>query len=169
MIRGIVNEYLLPTIPVRVKKLDGEWQKLSILLDTGSEAGFMLAETTVSQHGIAVRHDYNLPASIGPLQGPGNSIPMPPYWVELQMEETSRVAEAEILETDDFSSVIGPAHLSYRRGAGSTCLTRIGHYRKLLTICKANPTTRQHKATLAARPKISFERRKASHSDLFLE
>ena len=64
-----------------------------------------------------------------------------------QMEETSRVVEAEILETDDFSGVIGPAHLSYRRGAGSTCLTRIGHYRKLLTICTANPTTRQHKAT----------------------
>ena len=102
-------------VPVSVKKLDGDWQKLSILLDTGSEVGFMLAETTVSQHSIAIRHDYNSPASIGPLQRSGNGIPMPPCWVELQMEGNSRVVEVQTLKTDDFSGVIGPTLLLNRR------------------------------------------------------
>ena len=115
MISGIVNEKLLPIIPVRVKKLDGAWQKLSVLLDTGSAVSFMLAETTISQHGIAFRHDYNSPASVGPIQRPGNSMPMPPYWVELELEGTSRVVEAHILETDDFQGVIGPDLLPNRR------------------------------------------------------
>ena len=63
MIKGIVSGHLLPMIPVSLKKLDGDWQNLNILLDTGSEVGFMLPETTASRHDIAIRLDYNSPAS----------------------------------------------------------------------------------------------------------
>ena len=72
MIKGIVSGYLLPMIPVSLKKLDGDWQNRNILLDTGSEVSFMLAETTASQHGIAIRLDYNSPASIVSVQRLGN-------------------------------------------------------------------------------------------------
>ena len=75
----------------------------------------MLAENTISQHGIAIRHDYNSPASIGPIQRSGNSMPTSPCWVELELEGTSRVVEAHILETDDFPGVIGPDLLLNRR------------------------------------------------------
>ena len=102
-------------VPVCVKKQDGDWQKLDILLDTGSAKGCMLAKTTVNQHGIAIRHDYNSPASIGPLPCPGNSMPMSPIWVELQLEGNARVVEAKILKTDDFSGVIGSSLLLNRR------------------------------------------------------
>ena len=113
--RGTVNESLLPIIPASFKKLDGDWQKLRVLLDTGSKVGLMLAEATVSQHGIAIRYDYNSPASIGPILRLGNSMPMPPHWVELQLEGIPRVVENKILETDDFSGVIGPSLLLNRR------------------------------------------------------
>ena len=115
MIRGIVNGHLLPMVPVSVKKLDGEWQELSILLDTGSEFGFMLSETTASELGIAVRYNRDSPASIGPILRPGNSMPMLPHWVELQLEGIPRVVEDKILKTDDFAGVIGPSLLLRRR------------------------------------------------------
>ena len=101
MIRGIVNEHLLPMVPVNVKKLDGDWQELSILLDTGSEFGFMLSEATASELGIAVRFNRDSPASIGPIPRLGNSMPMPPHWVELQLEGIPRVVEDKTLKTDD--------------------------------------------------------------------
>ena len=72
MIRGFVNEKLVPIVPVGVKKLDGDWQKLDILLDTGSEVDCMLAETTVGQYGIAIRHRYDSPVSVGSVQILGN-------------------------------------------------------------------------------------------------
>ncbi len=102
-------------VPVNVKKVDGGWQELSILLDTGSEFGFMLAETTANEHGIAVRYNRDSPASIGPILRPGDSMPMPPLWVKLQLEGIPRVVEIKILKTDDFAGVIGPSLLLDRR------------------------------------------------------
>ena len=115
MIKGIVSGHLLPMIPVSLKKLDGDWQNLNILLDTGSEVGFMLPETTASRHGIAIRLDYNSPASIVSVQRLGNSMPMSPCWVELQLEGYPRVVEAQIISRDAFSGVIGPTLLLNRR------------------------------------------------------
>ena len=115
MIRGIVNEHLLPMVPVNVKKLNGDWQELSILLDTGSEFGFMLSETTASELGIAVRYNRDSPASTGPILRPGDSMPMPPHWVELLLEGIPRVVEDNTLKTDDFAGVIGPSLLLNRR------------------------------------------------------
>ena len=40
---------------------------------------------------------------------------MSPYWVELQLEGYSRVVEAQILKTDDFSGAIGPDLLLNKR------------------------------------------------------
>ncbi len=102
-------------VPVNVKKLDGDWQELSILLDTGSEFVFMLAETTASELGIAVRNDRDSPASIGPIPRLDDSMPMPPHWVKLQLEGIPRVAKNKILKTDDFAGAIGPSLLSNRR------------------------------------------------------
>ena len=111
MIRGIVNKHLLPMVPVGVRKLDEDWQELSILLDTGSEFDFMLAETTASELGIAVRYDRDSPASIGPIPRLDDSMPMPPHWVELQLEGIPRVVKNKILKTDDFAGAIGPSLL----------------------------------------------------------
>lgn len=115
MISGSVNKDLLPMVPVKVKKLDGDWQELCVLLDTVSEFGFMLSETTASELGIAVRYDGDSPASIGPILRLGDSMPMPPHWVKLQLEGNSRVVEAKIIKTDDFAAVIGPSLVLNRR------------------------------------------------------
>ena len=115
MIKGTVNKRLLPLVPVSVKKLDGDWQELNVLLDTGSEIGFMLAEATASQHGIATRLDRDSPASAVPVSYFDSSIPMPLPWVELELEGIPRVVECEILNTDYFPGVIGPSLLSNRR------------------------------------------------------
>ena len=102
MIKGIVSGHLLPMIPVSLKKLDEDWQNLNILLDTGSEVGFMLPMTTASQYGIAIRLDYNSPASIVSVQRLGNSMPISPCWVELQLEGYPSVVEVQIIDCDDF-------------------------------------------------------------------
>ena len=115
MISGSVNANLLPMVPVKIRKLDGDWQELSVLLDTGSEFDFMLAETTASELGIAVRYDRDSPASIGPIPRLDDSMLMPPHWVELQLEGNSRVVEAKTIKTDDFAGVIGPSLLLNRR------------------------------------------------------
>ena len=115
MIQGIVNELLLPMVPVKVKKLDEDWQELDFLLDTGSEFDSMLAETTASELGIAVRYDRDSPASIAPIPRLDDSIPMPPHWVKLQLEGNSRVAKNKINKTDDFAGAIGPSLLLNRR------------------------------------------------------
>ena len=115
MIRGSVNERLLPIVPVSVRKLDGDWQELSVLLDTGSEFRLMLAETTASELGIGDRYNRDSPASIGPIPRLGDSMPSSPHWVELQLEESLRVVEHKTLKTDDFAGVIGPSLLSNQR------------------------------------------------------
>ncbi len=102
-------------VPVSVRKLDGDWQELSILLDTGSEFDFMLAETTAIELGIAVRYDRDSPASISPIPRLDDSMTMPPHWVELQLEGIPRVAKNKIIKTDDFAGAIGPSLLLNRR------------------------------------------------------
>ncbi len=115
MISGTVNEYLLPMVPVSVKKLDGDWQKLNILLDTGSEVCFVLKGAKVSRYCIATEPRYNLPTFIDPLQLGSASMPMLPCRVELLLEGNPRVVEAQILERHDFSGHMGPDFLLNRR------------------------------------------------------
>ncbi len=117
MISGSLNKYLLPVIPVSVKKLDGMWQKLDFLLDTGSEFSCMLSEAAAIQYDIAARPHCNSPASFRLSQRPDNSIPLSTCWVELQMEGNSRVVKTKLksFKTDHFSGVIGPGFLLERR------------------------------------------------------
>ena len=115
MISGFVNAKLLPMVPVSLKKLDGGWQELDVLLDTGSEYRFMLAETTATHHDIAIRLDCNSPASIVSVQHLGNSISMSPCWVELQLEGYPKVVEVRIIKSGVVSGVIGPSLLLHRR------------------------------------------------------
>lgn len=102
-------------VPVRVKKLDGDWQELCFLLDTGSDFDSMLAETMASELGIAVRYEPDSPASIGPIPRLDDSMLMPSHWVELQLEGIPRVAKNKILKTDKIAGAIGPSLLLGRR------------------------------------------------------
>ena len=115
MIQGTVNEDLLPIVPIRVKKLDGDWEKLCALLDTGASPGLMLAETTVIQHRIALRHDRNSSAAVGYVRPPDCSIPTHPYWVKLQLGGVLKDVEAQIIKADHFPGVIGPCLLLNQR------------------------------------------------------
>ena len=113
MISGIVNEKLLPIIPIRVKKLDGAWQKLSVLLDTASDRGLVLRRATAIRHGIAIAPDRNALATIDPADLPSNSISISHYWVEL--EGYPRPVEAEIREKLHFSGLLGTDLMQGRR------------------------------------------------------
>ena len=100
MIRGKVNKKLLPMIPVSVKKRDGNWMELNVLLDTGSEVGFMMAPATAN--------DYDsLAATIG--------LPAELFDVKLLLGESHWSVTAKILKTDDVSGLIGPRLLLNRR------------------------------------------------------
>ena len=98
-------------VPVSVRKWDGDWEGIGVLLDTGSEFGFMLAETTASELGIADRYNRDSPASIGRILRLGDSMPM----LELQLEGISRVVEVNIIKPNDFAGAIGPSLLLHRR------------------------------------------------------
>ena len=117
MISGSLNNYGNPIIPVSVKKLNGKWQNLNFLLDTGSELDCMLAEAAAIEHGIAIRPDRDSQATIPLSTLPDDSIPPPPCWVELQIEGNSRVVKTEVksFRKDEFSGVIGPKLLLSRR------------------------------------------------------
>lgn len=115
MISGVVNEFLLPIIPVSVKKLDGDWQKLDILLDTGAEVGLVLGRSTINRHGIAIGPDCSQLATIDPVDLPDTSIPLSPFWVELLLEGYPRPVEAEIRELHHLSGLIGTHLLQGRR------------------------------------------------------
>ena len=113
MLRGIVNESLLPIVPVSVKKLDGDWQKLNVLCDTGADGGLVLGRATLSRHGVAIAPDRNALATIDPADLPGDSISVSHYWVEL--EGYPRLVEAEIREKLRFCGLIGTDLLQGRR------------------------------------------------------
>ena len=115
MIRGIVNERLLPVVPVSVKTLNGDWQELSILLDTGSEYGFMLSEAKATELDIAVRYNRDSSAFVGPMPSLDDSMPISPHWIEVRLEGIPRVAKNKIIRADDFAGVIGPSLLLNRR------------------------------------------------------
>ena len=115
MISGFVNEHHLPIIPVSVKKLDGNWQNLDILLDTGSNSGLVLESATVNRYGIALGPDRNVLATIDPAELPGNSITISPFWVELLLEGYSQPVKAEIREVYHLSGLIGTDFLQGRR------------------------------------------------------
>ena len=108
MISGKVNKELLPMIPVSVKKRDGNWMELDVLLDTGSEFGFMIAPDTF-------RDFYNL-SSIDQIPYLGSSMSTPYEWVELKLDGNStKEVKAEILKFNHFPGVIGPSLLLNRR------------------------------------------------------
>ena len=115
MISGSLNESSLPIIPVSVRKPDGKLQEMDFLLDTGSEFGCMLSEAAAIQHGIAIRPYRDSQASIPLSPRPDKSMTYPPFWVELQLEGTSRVVKTKIPEDDHFAGVIGPKLLLGRR------------------------------------------------------
>ena len=100
-------------VPIKVRKLDGNWQELCVLLDTGAEVGFTLAETTARELGIAMAPDRDAPATIDPANLPDGAIFISPYWVEL--EGYPRRVEAEIREKLRFSGLIGADLLQGRR------------------------------------------------------
>ena len=115
MISGFLNEKLLPIIPGSLMKTDGDWQDLCVLLDTGSEFGFMLPENTIRTHNIDTRWSRDFPTFIEPTLRLENSKSMPPRWIELQLEENTREVEAKIITDDEFHGVIGPSLLLDRR------------------------------------------------------
>ena len=39
---GVVNERLMPTVPLKIRQNDGAWQKFNLLLDTGFNGEIVL-------------------------------------------------------------------------------------------------------------------------------
>ena len=110
-----MNERLLPVIPVSVRKLDGGWQKLNILLDTGSPEGIVLKEATVVQHHIATNPQYIPLASIRAVLPANESISLEPYWIEWILETDLQQVQAQIVERHHFSGDMGTTLLLNRR------------------------------------------------------
>ena len=55
---GIVNEELLPIIPLKISKKDGEWQELSLLLDRGIEDEIALDASISDRYNLATWPDH---------------------------------------------------------------------------------------------------------------
>ncbi len=115
MINGTVNRNLVPIVPVKVKRLDGNWQKLGMLLDTGFEDRLLVAMNAVMQHNISVWPPYNPTNLEYYSQLGGRSEFKLECKVELLLRRNQRVDEAEIINMHDFPGVIGVGLLLRQR------------------------------------------------------
>ena len=115
VLRGKLNQNLLPMVKISVEKCDGDWQELDVLCDTGVEGGLVLPRGTLNRHGIAVRPDCSALGIIDPRELPGDSISGSPYWVDLLVEEGPQRVEAESHELHRLRGLIGTKLMQRRR------------------------------------------------------
>lgn len=115
MISGFMNPYLLPIVPVSVRKENGDWLHLDVLLDTGFNGEIALEHGLVSEYGLAAQPKDDMPEPIGLLQTPISSTTISSQAVELELGDTRLLASVHLLDQHPFSGQLGTALLLNRR------------------------------------------------------
>ena len=115
MINGRINDDFLPIVPIFVKRLDGNWQKLNVICDTGNDGDLVLGRAAVYRHDIAIAPACNAEARIDPKDLSTNSISESRFWVELKWEENPQLVEAKFCKLHKYSGLLGTNLLQYRR------------------------------------------------------
>ncbi len=94
-------------IPASIRRNDGAFQRLDLLLDTGFYGDLILREDTVDRYGLAIGMDYSGLTS--------NRFLHDPQTAELFLEENPRKVSAQTRKEHLFAGLLGTAPLLRRR------------------------------------------------------
>ena len=118
MLNGIVDDHLLPIVPVDIKREDNEWQELSLVLDTGFDGEIALDAALLDRYSLATQPQRELLMRKETLDWYNTNKALRRPTVELLRHESSRTASLHILEEDllgkhPFSGLLGIGLLMY--------------------------------------------------------
>ena len=112
---GIVNEQLLPIIPFKISKKDGEWQELSLLLDTGFDGEIALDASLLDRYNLATwpDHQWLTPGKV--LESDNNWKPRAPYTEKIELAGREREAGIRMVSQHPLNGMLGTKLLKWRR------------------------------------------------------
>ncbi len=112
---GIVNEQLLPMVPIKIRKKDGEWQELSLLLDTGFNGEIALDASLLGKYSLATRPDHQLRTPEKVLESDDNWKPNAPYTGKIELNGHEQTAGIQIVRQHPLNGMLGTKLLMQRR------------------------------------------------------
>ncbi len=112
---GIVNEELLPIIPLKISKKDGEWQELSLLLDRGIEDEIALDASISDSYNLETRPDHQWLTPGKVLESDNNWKPRAPYTGEIELAGREREAGIRMVSQHPLNGMLGTKLLKWRR------------------------------------------------------
>lgn len=113
MITGIVNEDLVPIVPVRIKDKDGEWRDISLLLDTGFNGDIVLEATLLDRYNLATLPDHQFLTPDDILESHSNWRPNAPYTGELHLQGRPRQVGIRPVREHPLNGMLGTEPLKY--------------------------------------------------------
>ena len=115
MIKGIVNERLVPIVRLKIKRKDGEWENLSFLLDTGFNRDIMLDPDLLDRYNMATQPDHRLLTPEEVLKSDENWKPRAPYTGTMKWEDRERTTGIRLVPGSPVDGMLGTELLKYRR------------------------------------------------------
>ena len=112
---GIVNERLVPTVPLNIKKKDGEWQEISLLLDTGFNGEIVLDPALLDGYNLATRPDHQSRTPEEVLENGDNWNPKAPYKGEIEWGGREKEAGVRLVPEHPLNGMLGTELLKYQR------------------------------------------------------
>ena len=115
IVTGIVNEHLLPIMPVSVEKEGNDWQEFNMLLDTGFDGEMALDVSLLNQHCLATQPHRQLLPPDEVLEKWDNWESVAPYTLKMLWRGRHREASLRLLPRQPaFSGIVGTGLLMYQ-------------------------------------------------------
>ena len=115
LVIGIVNERLVPTVPLKCRMKDGEWQEISLLLDTGFDGEITLDAALLDEYGLATHPDHQLLTPDEVLGSDTNWNSRAPYAGEIEWERRERTVGIRMVEQHPLDGMLGTKMLEFHR------------------------------------------------------
>ena len=113
--KGIVNEHLLPMVPVSIRKGIDQWQQANVVLDTGFNGDIVLEVKLLEEYGLSTERDYTLTNQDHLWSISQDRKDTPPIRMELLWAGAQRTVEVTSLPEHPFSGMLGTNLLRYKR------------------------------------------------------
>ena len=112
---GMMSEKLSPTLPIKIRKKDGEWQEISLLLDTGFNGEIAVDASLLDKYSLATWPDHKWFTPEKVFEIDNNWKPKAPYTGKMELEGREHEAGIQVVKYHPLNGMLGTELLKWRR------------------------------------------------------
>ena len=112
---GTMSEKLSPTIPIKFRKKNGEWQEISLLLDTGFDGEITLDASLLGKYNLETWPDHEWLTPDKVFESDDNWKPRAPYTGKIELEGREREAGIHMVRQHPLNGMFGTQLLKLQR------------------------------------------------------